>query len=496
MKEWTTEQRYQRLEDTTTSSMADLTALVSACPWRFSYHIQPPTGLLNDPNGLCQQNGLYHLFFQWFPLGPTHGLKYWYHVTSQDLVNWNIDENIVRPDTPYDSHGAYSGSALVEDDIVSLFYTGNVRDEYWQRHAYQMLATFGPDGVIQKQESPIIPHPPLGYTSHFRDPKVWIENGTYYMVIGAQRTNETGAILIYSSDNKIRWQFLGVLHPSQEIDGYMWECPDLFHLDGKDILLFCPQGLTELQKENENVYPSVYLIGDFSLKTQVFSQDNPVEKLDYGFDFYAPQSFLNEAGQRILFGWFGSPEITLPTDINGWQHAMTLPRLLSVKNGRLYQEPFPTLSILRGECENYHIKGSTVLKHKATATYEMIVDIENITEDITISLYKNDAEAFYLTYHHQTTNITINRENFTNSFATEYGTERSVKLDSPLQKLHIFRDTSSLEIFINDGAYVMSSRFFPVAIEGDIDFSSQTDETTCTVSWYPLATISLNQVKK
>src|SRR5688500_10458641 len=120
--EWTTEKRYRRFEDESPEAMQELKEKVNACLWRQAFHIQPTTGLLNDPNGFAFYNGYYHLFYQWFPLGPVHGLKYWYHVKSKDLVHWEDEGTGIAPGAFFDKHGAYSGSAIEHDGNLYLIY--------------------------------------------------------------------------------------------------------------------------------------------------------------------------------------------------------------------------------------------------------------------------------------------------------------------------------------------------------------------------------------
>lgn len=113
----------------------------------FSYSTK--TGLLNDPNGLVYHNGVYHIFHQWFPLGAVHGLKYWYHYTSKDLLEYKDEGIALAPDTEYDSHGVYSGSAFDYDGKLYLMYTGNVRNENWDRKSVQMIAEQLEDGTFK-----------------------------------------------------------------------------------------------------------------------------------------------------------------------------------------------------------------------------------------------------------------------------------------------------------------------------------------------------------
>ena len=114
--EWSREERYRKIEDITEEEYENIKQKVKSSPYRQKYHIQPNTGLLNDPNGFSYFKGKYHLFHQWFPLGPVHGVKYWYHLSSADLVLWEDEGIAMAPDTVYDSHGVFSGSALPVKD--------------------------------------------------------------------------------------------------------------------------------------------------------------------------------------------------------------------------------------------------------------------------------------------------------------------------------------------------------------------------------------------
>ena len=86
MKEWTREERYRELHDA--EEVRGLYEQISKSAYRQKYHIQPVTGLSSDPNGFALHKGVWHLCYQWCPWGAVHGLKYWYHVTSEDLIHW------------------------------------------------------------------------------------------------------------------------------------------------------------------------------------------------------------------------------------------------------------------------------------------------------------------------------------------------------------------------------------------------------------------------
>ena len=113
---WTTEQRYKRYENWTTDEINQIKENIEKSPWHTSYHVEPQTGLLNDPNGFSYFNGKWIVFYQNFPFGATHGLKCWVQLESDDLVHFTETGVRVLPDTKLDSHGAYSGSAMQFND--------------------------------------------------------------------------------------------------------------------------------------------------------------------------------------------------------------------------------------------------------------------------------------------------------------------------------------------------------------------------------------------
>lgn len=427
-------------------------------PWRNHFHIQPPTGLLNDPNGLVYHKGTYHVFFQWHPNEAVHGLKYWYHLTSRDLINWKIDPRIVEPDSVYDNFGAYSGSAFIIDDEIELFYTGNHRDENHNRIPYQVRAKLLPDKIGTKL--PLITGPQDGYTDHYRDPKILYKDNKYYMILGAQRTNLTGAAVVYASLDASDWKFEYELETSFKKDAYMWECPDIAEVDGNDVIIFCPQGSYNSPKELTNIYPVVYSVGKFNSIEGKFESQDDFALLDHGFDFYATQTFIDEDNETTLYGWIGLPEVDYPTDKNNWAHVLTIPRRLKVVDGQLHQLPHPNLASLRD---------SSTTDYDNHETYEL--KISNIKKSLVLDIYKTDNERLTLHYDHINQILTLDRSNLINQFSTDRGTKRILNVE--LNDLWIYRDTSTVEIFINQGLYSMTSRFFPEVIAGNIEIESE-----------------------
>ncbi|MBY0148964.1 sucrose-6-phosphate hydrolase [Neobacillus niacini] len=487
--EWTKEQRYRTMEEVSEEEIQGLAKLVNQCPWRQSFHIQPETGLLNDPNGFSYYKGEYHLFYQWFPLGPVHGLKHWYHTKSKDLVHWENVGMGIKPSNEFDSHGAYSGSGIEHDGKLYFMYTGNTRDENWNRHPYQCLAVMSRDYSISKMDAPVIADVPRGYTDHFRDPKIWKNGDLFYAVIGAQRENETGTVVLFQSRDLKDWKFMGELKTGLgEEFGYMWECPDYFELAGQGVFLFSPQGLKAEGDSYQNIYQSGYVVGSPIDLEHNELKHGAFHELDQGFDFYAPQTTVDHQGRRILVGWMGLPEIDYPTDRNGWAHCLTLPRELKIKGGKLVQQPVPEQKLLRGRkvetiksVENENVR----LDHFEGDVYELLAEFSDSTaEEFGLELRVGETEKTVIKYDAAAKKVVFDRTRSGESFAEEYGTIRKCTLEAEKISFQIFVDVSSVEVFVNDGVEVFTGRIFPgIASNGVRVFARGGQTNVKVVRW-------------
>ena len=272
--EWTTELRYKRYEDWTGEEKKQIKDNMANSPWHTHYHVEPKTGLLNDPNGFSYFNGKWILFYQNFPFGAAHGLKSWVQLESDDLVHFKETGLKVLPDTPLDSHGAYSGSAMQFDDKLFLFYTGNVRDENWIRHPYQIGALLDQDGNLEKIDQILIDQPEDA-TDHFRDPQIFKFKDQYYAIVGGQDLEKKGFVRLYKAVNNdyTNWVEVGDLDFNNDRTAYMMECPNLVFVGEQPVLLYCPQGLDKAVLDYDNIYPNMYKIGAFLAPEQAHIVD-------------------------------------------------------------------------------------------------------------------------------------------------------------------------------------------------------------------------------
>lgn len=431
-------------------------------PWRLHYHQIPETGWLNDPNGACQFDGVYHLYHQYVPESPNGGVPHWAHKTSKDMVHFKEEEIFLSPDHEYEKDGVYSGSAFVTEEGIHFFYTGNVKHEgdhdyIFSGREQNTVHVVSKDGFSIDYQEVIIPHEayPERYTDHIRDPKVFEKDGVYYMILGTRTKEHTGEILLYRSEDLYEWEYDGVLLGNVEEMGFMWECPDFFELDGQSVLVFSPQGILKKKHQFQNVYQAGYFIGETDWDSVDFKPQSAFKDLDYGFDFYAPQTFEDEQGRRILWGWMGigdtKPEYENPTVNRGWQHALTLPRHLTIEDGELKQRPLPEYKMIRQQEEHLDVTLTDELEEVAVTceVTELLVECNGQTEPMEMHLREDTV----LRYEEGVLYLTHGKSGAGRSV-------RSVEVGT-LEELHIFSDTSSLELFINNGSHVMSSRVYP-----------------------------------
>ena len=220
---------------------AYLKELVEYCkdtPRHPSYHIHPPCGLVNDPNGLAYFGGKYHVFYQWFPFGPEHGMKHWAHVISEDLIKWEWSDQMLIPDQEYEKNGCYSGNSIEADGKLYLYYTANYKTEQG-KIPKQAMAVMNSDGTILKSpNNPIIDEQPEGLIGEIRDPFVFEKEGAYWMLLGGGSTDGQARLILYKSTDLENWVYQGNIELTG-IDlelGYMYECPSYIEIDGKDVL--------------------------------------------------------------------------------------------------------------------------------------------------------------------------------------------------------------------------------------------------------------------
>ncbi len=414
-------------------------------------HLKAPGNWINDPNGFIFYKGQYHLFYQHFPFAPRWGTMHWGHATSPDLVHWQHQGVALFPTKDYDQNGVFSGSALEVDGRMQLYYSAvryrqiNPEDIHCAGQddfVTSQAMMISPDGKefdnwnAKRQIIPVLTDRAIGDAKHTRDPKVWKDGDRYYMVLGST-DGAQGRLLLYRSEDSFQWEYAGQCASAEF--GWMLECPDLFRLDGQYFLIGSPMGIPSGPKYHEL---AMYAPVDFDPASCRLQLRGPMTCLDWGMDFYAPQTTLDQQGRRVLVAWMRMPQ-PVPASADGrgaWNGMMCLPRVLSEEKGQLYARPHPNLE--KAYCRPVQPGGVD-----NTRPYRLRATLAE-GEQLDIGGYRIWVEQGCL--HTDRSRVFAGCQGYRLQAATP-------ALEQPRCRLDIFVEPNLVEIFVDEGRFVLSS---------------------------------------
>ena len=460
---------------------------------RPAFHLSARVGWMNDPNGFSLYNGKYHMFYQYHPYDSHWGPMHWGHAVSEDLLQWQYLPVAMAPDKPYDRDGCFSGNALtLPDGRHMLVYTGVVTelspDGNVTELQIQNLA-FG-DGLFYTKYTgnPILTErdlPEGGNRSAFRDPKPWQKaDGTYRMLLANDHIGHGGQMLLYRSDDAIHWSFVKTLVENNFRLGLMWECPDFFELDGKQVLLASAQDMLPKGFEYHNGNGTFCMIGTWDDETETFTEEFD-QAVDYGLDFYAPQTVLSPDGRRIMIGWMQNwDHCNLHTPDIPWFGQMSLPRELSIKNGRLYQAPVREIEAHRRHKAMHRDVYVSGRELRLDGVEGRLVDLEvdvrpadpsHMYEQFGIHFAKNDDFHTEVSYRPHESTLKIDRKFSGSRRALSHQRRAVFEPNGGRLKLRLILDRFSAEIFVNDGEKVLATTITTPVDAHDITFFADGD---------------------
>jgi len=468
---------------------------------RPGFHLSARVGWMNDPNGFSWYGGQYHLFYQYHPYDSHWGPMHWGHAVSKDLLDWRHLPCAMAPDMPYDREGCFSGSAIaLPDGRHALMYTG-VSEEIGADGAPRKVQTqnlaFG-DGVEYAKwpRNPVITAADLpegGSRYDFRDPKIWqAADGSYRALIANDHAGVGGRMLLYRSEDLTRWEYLGALAENGGRLGRMWECPDFFELDGRYVLLGSAQDMLPRGFEYHNGNGTFYLLGEYDRETGAFLETAD-HAVDYGIDFYAPQTLLTPDGRRVMIGWMQNWDTcNLHTPSTPWFGQMSLPRELSVKNGLLVQKPLRELEALRGEAVVHrHIAisdGEITLPGVSGRTADMGIELEpgeSPFNRFAVRFAKNGQFHTTVSFRPGESVLKVDRKFSGSRRAIIHQRRAKVSHERGRLKLRLILDRYSVEVFVGDGEKVMSATIYTDLSADGIAFFAD-GSLRFSVCFYPL----------
>lgn len=407
--------------------------------------LKSPRGWINDPNGFIYYKGQYHLFYQHFPYAPVWGRMHWGHAVSSDLVHWTHQEIALYPSKTDDRSGCFSGSAIAHDGVMHLFYTGvnylheapdNINCCLHDAFISAQMHIASADGMhfdnLGGKQTVISPirEQAIGSEVNTRDPKVWRGNDAWYMLLGST-VDWQGRVLIYRSEDLQNWAYQSFATLPNL--GWMWECPDYFETDGNGVLLFSPMSFLHDGMRYHDV--ALCTLASFDEESCTMQISPEYQFLDYGIDLYAPQSTTDADGNRVMVAWARMPKAP-----DGERSGMfCIPRVVSVENGHIYFRPHPNIARL-------YTKQITTPAEAGVAGYKLQADIQN-GEILNIGGFVITCE---------------NNRICTDRSAVFLGhDEVRCKFETPEIRtpahLDIYVDSNLIEIYINDGEYVLSN---------------------------------------
>lgn len=440
------------------------------------FHITGDIGWINDPNGFSYYNNLVHLFYQYYPYDVKWGPMHWGHVVSKNMIQWEARPVALAPDEEYDMGGCFSGSGIEVSGKHILIYTGHTNPEpdHPEKIRQVQCIALGDGTDYQKiNENPVIDTsmiPAHSSLSDFRDPKIFKHENYYYTLVCSRDEDGSGKIIMYRSSDLTNWQLQGTLCKSNNKIGRMWECPDLFQLGGKEILILSVQEVKREEYRFHNGNGTIYAIGQMDYEKSSFEYTF-YDELDFGLDFYAPQTIEHPDGRRIMIAWMQSWDRNIPSDQLGWTGMMTLPRELNIINDRLYQNPVKELDTFR---KNHVFYTGVLNEEKLTVNniygrcIDLIVEVEiNNIQKFYINLLEDAVYKTVIQYDKNSNTVTFDREHSGSSIESIHSTTVKLLENKNYIKLRLIIDKFSIEVFINDGERVMSNTVYtPLSAQG------------------------------
>ena len=413
---------------------------------RPGYHVRPPRGYINDPNGPVVVGEVAHLYFQSRPTTDLSAPVEWGHLTSSDFVRWRLHRPAMAPvPDGLDRDGCYSGNTILDGGRVRAYYSG-FRKEW----PYQSVLTAVSDdgGYSFGPPSQVVPDPaPDEDVIMFRDPFVWEVEDGWRMAVGAGYGDGRAAIRLYASADLREWTSLGdyASLPRQHDDGPStgdaWECPQILELAGHSVAIVATWG---------------QVAGANNVLSFVVGEPTRLSVVDHGTNFYAPSALRDSRFGPLLFGWVTEGRPMARWTEAGWAGALSLPRQVWLgADNTLRSAPVPSVAGLR-------------IGNVAPAADAMVgaqCEIVVPTASGRVRLHFGEAEHLDLNFNADANSLTVDRTTASTDSDAHGGTATAQDAfddTSGRPAARIFVDGSVIEVFTSAGQ-VLTTRVYPVS---------------------------------
>ncbi|BEU88545.1 sucrose-6-phosphate hydrolase [Selenomonas sp. TAMA-11512] len=427
--------------------------------WRNRFHVEMPFGFTGSVKGFLRFGEEHYIFLQWNPFSTEDKNKGWVLVKTRDFIRYSMPQLVLWPGEDMDRDGCGSGCAYVEDGKLRVLYTGR-RTEGEVRDNRQILGTL--DGGVIRKDGVVIKEPPEGYTHLFQGPFRFTQGGKNYILLGGQAEPEDdprGCVLIYREEEG-EWKFEDELSTQLGFFGSVWECPIVERFGEQEVLFFSPRGVKHLEFAYQNLFQSGYIAGRMMATDQTMLHAS-FRELDRGFDFFVPYTAQFD-GRHVMIGWMSMPhrDEDYPTAELGFMHTLTMPRELTLKQGRVYSRPAEELKDLRIEESRKDIESCEVKKLQMEL-FEGSEGYLRITfghaEDVHLIFHYGE-EKLVLTYRREDAVLEIVRNDM--ALGGKGGRRFRLPIGDTFH-VRFFQDKSAMEFFFQHGEEAASLMVFP-----------------------------------
>lgn len=430
--------------------------------FRPKFHFAPEFGWVNDPHGIVKFKGKYHIYFQYYPFDTTNPETCWGHTSTKDFIHFDKTKCVITPDKEYDKLGCWSGSVIVKNGLVFLFYTGftkNNNDEYRQT----ICLAVSDDGINFEKygENPLIDEKLIPHQASkvdFRDPCIFEKGGTYYLLVGSKNEMDKKAfLLLYRSKDLIHFEFDHIVLEEENF-GTMFECPNILQFKTQDFIILSPQNVLPKKDSFFNVSSNVYFNTNKVLEKQAINLKR-VREIDHGLEFYATNvsdknkiavSWLQMWGRRYYLHEIKEDFINSFSLFKKVKRSYNQLKFIPLKNYNKYLKNEVSFAGFIDENKTFEAKIGRCTKLKIE-----LFDIKNKT--INIKLLKNEDEFALLSIDGNSKRIILDRRKLKEQL---YGVDpssskegyRYINIDKNLNniELNIYIDNYIVEAFLND----------------------------------------------
>jgi beta-fructofuranosidase len=412
------------------------------------YHIRPPSGYVNDPNGPVFFGGRWHLFFQHLYDTSRRGPVVWGHASSADLARWELHRPALSPHPlGADSNGCWSGNTVAVGNELVAFYSGS---RFGSPYQSVLAATSVDGGYSFGPPRQVVTDPsPSERVTEFRDPFVWQENGSWLMLVGAGSVSDGPSARLYTSADLATWEYQGpyaAMKAGADV-GDMWECPQLLTFDNRDVLLVSSYTF------HEGGPRQVLAVTGSRVDGRLIP--DRIERVDHGPNFYAASV---QRSDNVLWGWITegrSDDWAVEAD---WSGLISLPRQTGLTpDGRLTTAPVDSLTSLRGiEVQPTYDGLAGVASYQGLpAQFEVEA---MVSPGATLSLRCSEDEHLDISVGSDT--ITIDRSSASRDVRAHRDSHTFTTGTTDDLRLRWFIDGSVSELFTTSG-HAATTRFYP-----------------------------------